>query len=567
MTIVVLVMFLLMVSALFAFALFNISANNASQSLSVSLSSTNYGTLLKQSANLFAKESASRALIVLANYSYNPAYRKGNFISSFGFYASNLMVSGILPNDTSGYPQSAMGNLTLTAYNRSILSRVSFAAQNVIVNETRPVFSQTDPYHLRVTYVENVRINATGSIYQYSIPVNVSIPLNNTPDLFYAQQGILRTLKFASLGNLTSQVGGAYATSGNSVGFAYGTIYNIPSTATSGAACASIPSPFSSAPMSGNIIIATYNAVNLGGCISSYAGLITYLPPTMPAMPYLVYSGAALGIMPSLPSGMKVLLYGPGMDTLNVEGLRNAVMNGQYFASPFTPSYMDRAGANFLNQSPNGIFTFSNYNTQVANFNGQNSYISVANVPSMSSITASVWVKINSAADDDAFVAFTGSGGGQPTFEYWLSGRKLRIGHFGAGADLNTDLILTANVWHHITFIQAVGSTESIYVDGSLIKTIADTTTGTIGGGMDIGQRTTNSFYLNGSMAKCPNLQHRPFSKPSANPLSGRHLRPANLKQQPRRLVAAQRQRQRPFWKQQQRRPDQRGLRFAFQLY
>src|SRR5271157_336993 len=112
MTILILILFLLMLSTLFAFSLLNISSDSATQSLSASLSSINYGTLLRQSAGVFATQSASRALATLANYSYNPALRKGNLISSFGLYASNLMVSGILPNDTSGYPQKAMGNLT-----------------------------------------------------------------------------------------------------------------------------------------------------------------------------------------------------------------------------------------------------------------------------------------------------------------------------------------------------------------------------------------------------------------------------------------------------------------------
>jgi hypothetical protein len=476
MTVLVLVMFLLMVSALFAFSLLNISANSASQSLSVSLSSMNYGTLLKQSANLFAKESASRALIVLANYEYNASLRKGNFIPSFGFYASNLMVSGILPNDTSGYPQNAMGNLTFARYNSSILSGVNFAAQNIIVNETTPVFFQTDPYHIRVSYMEDVALNVTGATYRYSIPVNASIALNNTPDLFYAQQGVLRTVKFASLGSLASQVGSVYATSGNSVGFVYGTIYNIPSSATSSAACASVPSTFSSAPYSGNIIIATYNAYSLSSCISGYAGLITYILPSSgyTAMPYLVYSSSS-GVLSSLPSGMKVLLYGPGMDTLNVEGLRNAVMNGQYFASPFTPSYIDRAGANFLNQSPNGIFTFSNYNTQTGNFNGASSFVDVPYSSVIEGMTGNVavsaWVRTTSSSSQVIFSAWDGTNGYQL---YSISGNVV-IWSNGGGSLVSPKLINDGN-WHYIVGVYT-GSTNYLYVDGALVASGSGTLT------------------------------------------------------------------------------------------
>jgi hypothetical protein len=477
MTILVLIMFLLMLSVLFAFALMNISADSTSQSLSTALSSSNYEVLLKQSAAVFARESASRALITMVNYEYNSSLRGGNFVSSFGFFASNLMVGGVLPNSSAlgaGYTQNAMGNLTFSRYNRSVSTQLGLASQNVIINETTPLFFQTDPYHLRVTYVENVALNASGSSYRYSIPVNVSIPLNNTPDLFYAQDGVLSTVKFASLGNLTSQVGGTYAISGNSVGFAYGTVYNIPSNAVSSALCSSIPSPFSSLPASANVIIATYNAMSMNSvCVNSIGGLITYIPPSASlSAPYLVYSSTS-GMMANVITGMKVLLYGPGMDTLNVENLRNAVMGGYYFASPFTPSYMDRSGANFLNQSPNGIFTFSNYNTQVGNFNAlANSYVS----------TGYNGLPVGSAARSEfAWIYYTGnslSTNYYVAFDYGidevegLSGVGVYNGLlktiFGGTVNNQGAFTLSANAWHFVGFTYAAGATTAtLYLDSN----------------------------------------------------------------------------------------------------
>ena len=467
MTILVLIMFLLMLSALFAFALIGINANSASQSLSASLSSTNYGALLRQSANTFAKESASRALIVLANYEYNPSLRKGNFISGFGAYASNLMVSGTLPGDTSGYPQNAMGSLTFNSYNAQLAGQIGLG-QNVIISETTPVFFQTDPYHLRVSYAENVTLTASGSRYNYAIPVNATISLNNTPDLFYAQQGVLRTVKFASLGNLTSQMGGVYASSGNTVGFAYGTVDVIPGSTST---CPS--APFSSNPM--NVIIATSNAMGLSSCIGSYAGLITTQLPTSgySAIPYLVYTSAAYGSM-NLYSGMKVLLYGPGMDTLSVEGLRNAVMNGQYFASPFTPSYIDRAGANFLNQSPNGIFTFSNYNTQAAYFNGANYIATGTNSLPLGNSPSSffAWINTPSTATTPVFFDYgkTGTAGGMSSLV--ISGSNMG---FWNGATFYADA--TAFPLNTMTFVGWTyngGTSLAIYL-GSTSQTFTIT--------------------------------------------------------------------------------------------
>ena len=69
--------------------------------------------------------------------------------------------------------------------------------------------------------------------------MKVSIPLNNTPDLLYAQQGVYRLINFAGFSNLVAMVGNSYATGGNTLGFVYGTVYNLPY----GSTCSSVPSP------------------------------------------------------------------------------------------------------------------------------------------------------------------------------------------------------------------------------------------------------------------------------------------------------------------------------------
>ncbi len=374
MTLIMLVVFILMLAELFAFALLNISSNSIAQSLTVSSSSANYGSLFKLSANNFASASLSRAISTLATYESTPAYRKANLISNTSQYLSYLVTNGVLPNDTSGYPQNAMGNLTLKLYNLSVANVIGFVAQSVAVNETQPIIFQTDPYHVRASYIENIAVNSSGNNYMYTIPVNVSVPLNGTPDLFYAQQGITSQIRFANIGNLTSVVGGATAYSGNALTYSYGTVYWLSSSASSGATCAQVPAGLSAASASGNIILATYNAIGLETCENNYAGLIAYIAPTtLPTVPYLIYPSSS-NLLRYMPSGMKVLLYGPALETLNIEALRSAVTNGYYFSSPFASSYLDRADGNFNNQSLNGIFTFSNYNTQAAVFNGGSTY-------------------------------------------------------------------------------------------------------------------------------------------------------------------------------------------------
>jgi hypothetical protein len=504
MTVIMLILFLLILAELFTLALLNITSDATMQSFSLSFSSSNYGNLLRLSANNFAKESLRKAIFSLATYEYNATLRKGNLISNTSLYISNMMISGILPNDLSGYPQNAMGNLTLAIYNSSIASLLNFAVQPVAVNETRPVIFQPDPYHIGVSYTERISINSSGNNYRYSIPVNVSIPINNTPDLLYAQQGVLRNIKFANLTNVTSVIGNAYATSGNSVTYAYGTIYSLPSSSTGGATC---PSSSSYSPMNKNTILATYNAIGLESCMNNYAGLISYIAPSStPAVPYLIYP-ASTNVVQSLQSGQKVLLYGPGYDTLNIEGLRTAIMNGYYFSSPFASSYLNIANDNFNIQSPNGFFTFSNYNTQSANFNSAINYVQ-ANPPGSltGSFTVVGWgnpattatmdiVGTRSPSDDSFDMKFTG-------------GNKIH-GDIGTGSAWITNLAdasfpYSTNTLYQVAYaVTPTGYT--IYVNGVQVGS------GTLSGGTPllfdanhhvfIGQAGNSAEYFNGAIA------------------------------------------------------------------
>jgi hypothetical protein len=469
MTIIMLILFLLILAELFTLALLNITSDETMQSFSLSFASSNYGNLLRLSANNFAKESLSRAISSLATYEYTPALRRGNFISNTTFYISNMIISGILPNDISGYPQIAMGNLTLAIYNNSIASLFNFAAPPVIVNETKPVIFQPDPYHIGVSYIERISINSSGNNYRYNIPVNVSISINNTPDLLYAQQGIQRNIKFANLTNVTSIIGGVHAASGNAVAYAYGAVYNLPSSSTNGATCPSNPSYNS---MNQNTILVTYNAIGLEGCMNNYAGLISYIAPSaLPTVPYLLYS-APTNVLQSLQSGQKVLIYGPGFETLNIEGLRTAIMNGYYFSSPFAPSYLDLAQDNIDNQSPNGIFTFSNYNTQSANFDGMTSNIILGyDEFDYPVVTVCAWIKTSAPMTSvDYRIVTTGS----ENTNAWLltvsytAGGEVAMSNIQTGSKVTTattNIAVNDGKWHQVC---GISNPETVYLDGNM---------------------------------------------------------------------------------------------------
>jgi hypothetical protein len=517
MTVVMLVIFVLMLSELFVFALLNVSSSTVSQALAVSSASNNYANILRLSANGFASASLSKAIAVLAAYESTPSIRKVNFITNSSLYLTYLMVNGTLPNDTSGYPQKAMGNLTFSAYNAFIANTVSFASQNVIANESRPKIFQTDPYHIRVAYSERVSINASGNNYVYNIPVNASLSLNNTPDLFYAQQGVVRNVRFANMSNITSVIGGAYATSANTAAYDYGTVYTV-KVAGQGSATCPIPGPswLASSPLASTLIIATYSAANLGSCINSFGGLITYVAPSTPPMvPYLVYPSST-NLLAYLTNGTNVLLYGPGLDTLNIESLRSAVMNNYYFASPFASSYLEMAHANLGRQSPNGIFTFTNYNRQAANLPGATGEkISLNSPPArlepLLALSVSAWVysRIANGASSTNAIVSTGAGGGVGnycgyTLGYIPSGYVFQVCNNNIPSSSTAMPIIGTDSWHLLTGVyNASNRVVSLYEDGNLIGSALGPTSITYASppSIAIGEQPGNGWPFNGVIA------------------------------------------------------------------
>ena len=301
------------------------------------------------------------------------------------------MVNGTLPNVAANslaanYLAKNMANLTLQSYNSSVRSLLNLGAIAILINESKPQVFQVSPYTLSVTYLQNVALNSSSGRFTYQIPVNATIALNGTPDLYSYELGIPINVKFASISNLTNIISGLTsagdnapinATNGNFLGSIYGPVYTVPGGVTCATLPSNLPGAFTYAPYNQFLIIATTNAIGItnGGsgptCLNQYGGLITYSVNSLsnpPAIPWLIYPSTS-NYLNNIKSGQQVLIHGNYLSVLNIQSLINSVGGGSYFASPFTPSYLDRAQSIFTTQNPNGEFTLSSYNTQAANFN------------------------------------------------------------------------------------------------------------------------------------------------------------------------------------------------------
>ncbi|MDE1849956.1 MAG: hypothetical protein KGI00_04480 [Candidatus Micrarchaeota archaeon] len=491
MSIAVLVIFILMLSEVILLISLQISYDKLQQSSSLTSTSNNYASLISKSANGFGKASLSAALNTLFKYEYNSTMRKGNFISSFNTYMVSLVTNGTVPNVVAGSGtantiKGYMGNATFLAYNANLARSLGIASGNINVTETKPIITQLSPYTLSMTYTETVSINNSGTYLTYPVTVNASISLNGTPDLYYAQQGVLRYIRFSNMSNLSSVIGNAYATNG-SYSFAYGTLYKVAAGA-------------SSCPTASNsLILFTVNAVNLHGCENNFGGLITYggtnTITEAPTVPYLFYPPSS-NALNSFKNGQSVLLYGPSLSTLNIENLRSNISNGYYFASPYAPSYPDRVNGVFTNQSSNGMFNFMGYNRQAAYFNGASSNVTIPHstgLDSSSQYTVTSWIKTANTIG----IIFSGWSGGSSGYQLFMgtsSGGNICVWAGGSNTYCSNTFVADGS-WHYVVGVFQ-SSYRALYVDGRLVGSSALANNLGNSGNNQIGEQCSTSCNL-----------------------------------------------------------------------
>ena len=404
MTISVLVLFILMLAELVIFITLNTGYTSLSQAYSQQSNVLAYRSYLASTSKVFASEAIRAALFSLANYEETlkiggPYYysRGTNLIVNSSEYIAQIIKNETVPNEYAFviYNGSGLGineynygiisdYFTLNYFNSSVETAPPFGVSGIIINESMPQVYQNNPYNLSVEYTEYVSFNMSGTRYSFEIPVNATVSLNGTPDLYYAQMGIKRLINFGNISSLVNNVGNAEALNGTTSLFSYGSVLDYGSNTI----C-----PSNNGLIESQIIFATSDAQNINCNGSDFGGIISYNSPSAtPAnyVAYLNYPVASNYISNAINTGQSVLLYGPSLSTLNTQGLINAIDNGYYFASPFAPSYLDRADGNMGNGSVDGIFTFAGY-PDTAAYLTDNSYIT-GNRVNVANLTNLEWV-------------------------------------------------------------------------------------------------------------------------------------------------------------------------------
>ncbi len=512
MTLILLILFILMLSILMVFVVEEVNYQNIAQNIALSSTSINYGKILSPELTTLLYASSERALSALSALQLDPHVRGSTFVSNLPLFMEGLIYNGSVAglSGTSAQSQflsSQMGNMTLIKYDKALAALVNSSFRVTSVNQTGLMVSQLSGSSLAVSVTYNIVLNATGSIYSYHIPVNITVPLNGTQDLLYASQGQLRTMEFGSLAPATPMFG--YALSGNSTGMTYGTVFLVPSgiTCSSGSLPLSnyLPSQFSTAPTNKSIILVTPDATKITNSTCDIAGwfggLMTYNVINAPNIPYLIY-GSGTGYLNYFTTGQKILLYGPLLAAMNETALRSGVMNGEYFTSPFASSYSHHAAGYLSNSSPYGMFTFSNVNRQAANFNGQGSNISGSGTYAFP-ISNTQWIRpVNYGTSGfQVITEFDGAGSLGGAYQFALSS----TGHvilWNGNTNLVSNLIAPIDSWSFVGY--TLNSTYvTIYVNGQSQK-IASATTPTTSADTYWVVGTQGGYttrYFNGSMS------------------------------------------------------------------
>jgi hypothetical protein len=464
-TLLTILLFILMLGTLITYVILNINSENLASSSALGIGTQSVITAASGSAHDFLQGSLSDALHSLIAYESTPSLRHDRFVNNTAGTLESMIYNG-----TAFGMRIQNMSVTLSNYTSQIEGLAEQQDIRLTIENASVSVFQTTPYSINASYTALDVINTTTGIIYYPVNATAGVQLNGTVSLASAEEANPTVMTFSNY-TATNLVGGVRANNGSQSPFmfVYGTMVVIPSGTPT---CSAVPQKF----RNGDFILAAANSVDINQSICGMGGLVTAsLNQTgfPPLGPYLAYGNT--GIFNSISNGTALLLDGNALELLNISAAQYyGVQKGDYFASKFVPSYLDRADGHLADKSPYGIFSLGGLSTLVASF-ADNGNIIVANSntlnPGSNTMSAFAWVYLNTTTSTaniiqkpGAYGIGIGTGGAQ---------KFQPVGSVGSNGICNSPpFVLSQNAWHFIGFTYN-GTSINDYVDGTAYCSVA----------------------------------------------------------------------------------------------
>ena len=497
-TLFTIVLFILMLSELLTYVVLNINYNNLETEIGRASGEGAMVQNINSSLSTFLYSSLSGALSGLTYYESTPSIRKDSFINNTGTALAAIMETGAYK----GYSLSGYEGATLGQYIAALVKQAGAQGASISITNGTLSVVQSGAFTIMASYTAMLTVNQSGTTSDYPIDAVANVSTGSRPYLLGAEQGIYETLVPGTASPNATLVGNMYAKAGSTSPymFAYGTVVYYPGEPN----CGTVASGYKSS----SYILATPNAADIGQSVCGMAGLVTNITnSSTPIVPYLLYKNAS--IMSYLQNSQSLLLDGQGLALLNTTPLQQAVQYGYAYASPYMPTYLQRAQSSLFSSSPSGFYTFSPLNVKVAQFNGAG-YITTGgtNLPiSNSAKSVFAWVNIPLAPSTFEIIYSYGT----TTSNNWSS---LHLGAGGVvcfsnyGPNYCTTLEVAPNRWYLVGYTYSAGIVTA-YIDG-VPQTVATglslSTTLPTSDPSDIGKCSDSScggapYYFDGNIA------------------------------------------------------------------
>ena len=238
--------------------------------------------------------------------------------------------------------------------------------------------------------------------------------------------------------------------------------------------------------------------------------LVTALPLTQTITTSLVITGQVLD---DWPVAAVEIGFTPGS---NIDALGEAVLHLPFDETYISARYFsDRSGSNHPAGCSEGVCPMAGQagqRDQALEFDGASQHTAIADDDSLDfgadeDFTVAVWVYADpnqpstGNPDNDIVEKWSGGGGYPYVFRYLNQTGRIQVGRYDGQnhPTIQSTETIVDGLFHHVAFVKS-GDTLSLYIDGALDGTTADTTTGNTTNSSDIylGMRGNNINHFKG---------------------------------------------------------------------